>query len=295
MGTLLQARGLKAGEEPERWNIARPQLVKEVHLAYLEAGCDIIASNTFGATRAHLGEDADALMTAGVKVAMEAVREAGHGWVAADISSLGRLLQPYGDMPFEEAVQQFREAAQAGLTAGADLVLIETMTDLLELKAAVLGAREAMEAVGLQVPLFCRAAFEGKRRLLTGADIRGTAAMLVGLGADAVGLNCGLGPKDLLEHTRELLRWCEKPVFISPNAGVPVVASCHAATLEQLGRRPQVRRLLKAGALERVVLLEGERLGEIQAVYEVGDVDDQAAWRGADRARERRSGLLEFA
>lgn len=225
MGTLLQARGLKAGEEPERWNIARPQLVKEVHLAYLEAGCDIIASNTFGATRAHLGEDADALMTAGVKVAMEAVREAGHGWVAADISSLGRLLQPYGDMPFEEAVQQFREAAQAGLTAGADLVLIETMTDLLELKAAVLGAREAMEAVGLQVPLFCSAAFDGKRRLLTGADIRGTAAMLVGLGADAVGLNCGLGPKDLLEHTRELFRWCEKPVFISPNAGVPVVVS----------------------------------------------------------------------
>ncbi len=223
MGTMLQAAGLAGGEEPERWNLAHPDRVKAVHAAYLAAGCDIVTANTFGATREHLGEDARLLMEAGVRLALEATREAGHGWVAVDVSSLGRLLQPYGDMPFEEAVAQFREAVFCGLRAGGDLVLIETMTDALETKAAVLGAKEAMEEAGCVTPLFCSLTFDSQGRLLTGGDIRGTAAMLCGLGVDAVGINCGQEPKALLGNVQELLRWCGKPVFVSPNASLPVV------------------------------------------------------------------------
>lgn len=238
MGTMLQAKGLAGGEPPERWNLSRPEAIREVHRAYLEAGCDIVTANTFGASREHLGEEAPALMAAGMRLAREAVREAGHGWAAADMGSLGRLLQPYGDMPFEEAASQYREAALAALEAGADLILIETMTDLLEVKAAVLGAKEAMEAAHAQVPLFCSLTFDQNGRLLTGADIRGTAAMLCGLRVDAVGLNCGLGPRALMDNARELLAWCEKPVFISPNASLPVVVegvTTYPTTAEDFG------------------------------------------------------------
>ncbi len=223
MGTMLQGMGLGGGEAPEAWNLAHPDRVKSVHMAYLNAGCNIVTSNTFGATRAHLGNDAAPLMEAGVRIAAEAVKSAGHGFAAADLGPLGRLLAPYGDMPFCEAVVQFREAALAGLSAGAHLLLIETMTDLLEIKAAVLGAREAMEAAGKRVPLFASLTFDEKGRLLTGADIRGAAAMLRGLGVDAVGLNCGNAPKALYENVKTLLRWCALPVFVSPNASLPVV------------------------------------------------------------------------
>lgn len=223
MGTMLQAMGLSGGEPPERWNVSQPARVKEVHLAYLAAGCDIVTANTFGATRAHLGEDAEACMRAGVTLAGEAVREAGHGFVAADMGSLGRLLAPYGDLPFEEAVSQFKDAFFVALTAGAQLLLIETMTELLEVKAVVIGAKEAMEAFGRTVPLFCSLTFDENGRLLTGADICATAAMLASLGVDAIGLNCGNAPRALSANVKTLLRWCSLPVFVSPNASLPVV------------------------------------------------------------------------
>ena len=223
MGTMLQAAGLTGSETPESWNLLHPEKVKGVHLAYLAAGCDIVTSNTFGATRAHLGENAAEYMAAGVQIAKEAVKEVGHGWAAGDMGPLGKLLAPYGDMPFEEAVSQFREAAAEGICAGADLLLIETLTDLLEVKAAVLGAKEAMEAEGKKIPLFCSMTFDENGRLLTGADIRGAVAMLEGLRVDAIGLNCGHEPNALLGNARELLRFCALPVFISPNASLPVV------------------------------------------------------------------------
>lgn len=225
MGTLLQQKGLQGGERPECWNIERPQEIIDIHCAYLAAGCDVVTANTFGATHEHLGEVAQTCMQAGVRLALQATQQCGRGWVAADMGSLGRLLSPYGDLPFEDAVQQFREAFTAGLHAGADLLLIETMTDLLEAKAAVLAAREAMEETGRKVPLFCSLTFDEKGRLLTGADIRGAAAMLCGLGVDAIGLNCGNAPAALYENARELLRWSEAPVFVSPNASLPVVVN----------------------------------------------------------------------
>ncbi len=249
MGTMLQAMGLKGGERPESWNLLYPERVEDIHAQYLAAGCDIVTANTFGATRAHLGDEAEALMAAGVRNARRAVEKAGRGWAAVDMGSLGRLLAPYGDMPFEEAVGQFREAFVAGLKANGDLILIETMTDLLEVKAAVLAAKEAMEALDRKVPLFVSLTFDENGRLLTGADIRGTAAMLTGLGVDALGLNCGHEPTALYENVQELCRWSPLPVFVSPNASLPVVkdgVTVFPTTPEAFGR--DMKQMVALGA-----------------------------------------------
>ncbi|NLO86322.1 MAG: dihydropteroate synthase [Clostridiales bacterium] len=223
MGTLLQAMGLKGGERPERWNIEHPERIKGVHLSYLNAGADIVTTNSFGATRAHLGEEAPELMRAAVRVAKAAVAEAGHGFVAADMGSIGKLLVPYGDMPFEEALGQFKESFTCAIEEGADLILIETMTDLLEVKACTLAAKEAMKEIGKKIPLFVSLTFDERGRLLTGADIKGTVAMLTGLRVDAIGLNCGHEPKALMDNVRALLNCCTVPVFIQPNASLPIV------------------------------------------------------------------------
>lgn len=222
MGTLLQAMGLSGGERPESWNISRPQDVRRAHLSYLEAGADIIAANTFGATREHMGGQYEAAMSAGVRIALESVCEAGRGAVAIDMGSLGRLLEPYGDMPFDEAVRQFREAFECGLRAGGQLALIETITDQLEAKAAVLGAREAMELTGISAPIFCSLTFDTEGRLLTGASIEGAVAMLAALGVDAIGINCGREPRALVNNARRLAACSPVPIFVCPNASLPV-------------------------------------------------------------------------
>ena len=239
MGTLLQSMGLKGGERPERWNLVHPERIADVHARYLAAGCDVVTSNTFGATRAHLGEDAEACMRAGVRLARQAVRDAGRGFAAADMGSLGRLIYPCGDLPLEEAAEQFADAFFAGVDEGADLILIETMTDLAEVKAAVLGAREGMARAGRDVPLLVSLTFDERGRLLTGADIEGAAAMLHGLRVDAVGLNCGHEPKALMDNVRALLRACPLPVFVQPNASLPVVIdgkTTFPTTPEEFGR-----------------------------------------------------------
>lgn len=223
MGTLLQSMGLAGGERPERWNLLHPERIEQVHLGYLDAGSDIITTNTFGAAQSHLGDDAAACMRAGVQIARRAREKAGHGYVAADMGPLGRLLAPYGDLPFEEAVRQFREAFSAALSEGPDLLLIETMTDLLEVKACVLGAQEAMEACGTDLPLLASLTFDEKGRLLTGADIPGTAAMLMGLGVTGIGLNCGHEPAALMDNVRALAACSPLPLFVQPNASLPVV------------------------------------------------------------------------
>lgn len=223
MGTLLQAMGLTGGERPETWNLAYPDRILDVHRRYLEAGCDIVTTNTFGATAAHLGEDAPSCMRAGVRIAREAVSRAGHGYVAADMGPSGRLLVPYGDLPFEDAVRLFEDAFAAALGEGPDLILIETMTDLAEVKACVLGAKQALKAAGKQLPLFVSLTFDERGRLLTGADIPGTAAMLEGLGVTAIGLNCGHEPSALMDNVRVLAACSKLPFFVQPNASLPVV------------------------------------------------------------------------
>lgn len=223
MGTLLQAMGLSGGERPETWNLRYPDRILDVHRKYLDAGCDVVTTNTFGATAAHLGEDAPSCMRAGVRIAKKAVSRAGHGYVAADMGPSGRLLAPYGDLSFEDAVRLFQDAFTAAIDEEPDLLLIETMTDLAEVKACVLGAKQALKAAGVKLPLFVSLTFDERGRLLTGADIPGTVAMLEGLGVTAVGLNCGHEPSALMENVRTLADCSSLPFFVQPNASLPVV------------------------------------------------------------------------
>ena len=222
MGTLLQSMGLKGGQRPESWNIAHPERIFEVHESYLKAGAKIVTANTFGAAESHLGDKAQECMAAGVKIAKEAAQKYG-AKAAIDMGSLGRLPEPYGDLPFEEAVRQFREAFVAGINAGGDLILIETMTDLLETRACVIAAKEALDICGKDLPILCSLTFDEYGRLLSGADIPATAAMLEGLGVTGMGLNCGHEPKALIDNITQLLDSTCLPVFMQPNASLPIV------------------------------------------------------------------------
>ena len=218
MGTVLQQRGLPAGGRPELLNLTHPELVKEVHRAYLRAGSQILYTNTFGANARKLagsGHSVEQVVAAAVRNAREAAEESG-ALVALDLGPLGELLEPMGSLSFEEACALFREAAEAGARAGADLAVIETMTDLYEAKAALLAVKEA---AGL--PAFVTMSFEASGRTFTGCTIPSMARTLEGLGADAIGLNCSLGPDLLLPLVQELCENTRLPVIAKPNAGLP--------------------------------------------------------------------------
>lgn len=217
MGTLLQEQGLQAGELPETWNLKNPEPIIEIHKAYLEAGADIILANTFGANRFKYGEDLEKIVTAGVANAKKAVAESGKkAYVALDIGSTGKLLKPMGTLDFEEAVGVFAEIIRAGEKAGADLILIETMSDTYELKAAVLAAKE-----NSALPIMATVIFDESKKMLTGASPQVVVSLLEGLGVDALGINCGLGPKQMKEIVKELLKYASIPVIVNPNAGLP--------------------------------------------------------------------------
>ena len=216
MGTMLQAAGLTGGEAPERWNLTHPETVAEVHRTYLAAGCDIVTANTFGATGARFGAELQKVIQAGVKLARQGVEEAGHGFAAFDMGPTGKLLAPYGELPFQEAVSLYRQAAVWGAEAGADLIIIETMGDPYEMKAAVLGAREACD-----LPILATMMADVNGRLLTGGTVETMAVLLDGLGVTALGLNCGLGGPEMLPLLRRIRRVTERPLLCSPNAGLP--------------------------------------------------------------------------
>ncbi len=225
MGTRLQARGLTGGEPPENWNLSRPDEVKAVYRSYLDAGADMVTANTFGANPLHF-ENWRPLLREGLRLAREAVAEAGRtAYVALDAGSVGRLLKPLGELEFEDAVTIYRDMALEGIGAGCDLLIAETMTDLREVKAAVLGYREAQRTAGTELPVLVSLSFDVNGRLLTGADIEGTAALLTGMeGVDALGMNCGREPAALLPNLKRLLACAEgKPVFFMPNASVPTI------------------------------------------------------------------------
>ena len=215
MGTMLMRAGLTAAERPEAWNLTHPRRIEAIHAEYLDAGADIITTNTFGANELHFPQDLPAIIASAVSSAKSAVHKAGHGWVALDVGPTGRLMEPYGDLPFTQAVSLFENAAALGARAGADLIIIETMTDAYEMKAAVLGAK----AAGLPVIASFTPSLSG--RLMTGADIPGTVALLEGLGVHAVGINCGFGPEHLTPFVHTLLNCASVPVLLSPNAGLP--------------------------------------------------------------------------
>ena len=216
-GTLLQAAGLPLGELPETWNLTRPQQVIALQRQYVQAGSRVLYTNTFGANRfkaAGCGYTVEELVTAGVRCAREA---AGPGCeVALDIGPIGQLMEPLGPLSFDEAYETFRQMLTAGEAAGADRVIFETMSDLQEVRAAVLAARE-----NTRLPVWVTMTFEASGRTFLGVPVSAMALTLTGLGVEALGFNCSLGPKELVPLVRELRSWTPLPLILKPNAGLP--------------------------------------------------------------------------
>lgn len=219
MGTMLQKNGLSAGEIPETWNITHRDTVYAIHKAYADAGCNIIKSNTFGANALKFkGTDytVEEIVTSAIDIAKTAVSGKDKTFVALDLGPTGKLLKPYGELPFETAYELYKQQVIAGKKAGADLVLIETMGDTYEIKAAVLAAKENCD-----LPIVVTMIFDESGKLLTGSDIKTAVFMLEGLGVDAIGFNCGLGPRQMLSLLPELLKYSSTPLAVNPNAGLP--------------------------------------------------------------------------
>ncbi len=222
MGTMLQSRGMPAGALPEALNLTHPDLIRAIHAEYVAAGADVITANTFGANARKLREaGADFTVADTVSAAVNLARAAGAKAVALDIGPTGALLKPLGTMPFDEAYALFAEVVEAGVAAGADLVLIETMSDLLEAKAALLAAREHSS-----LPVITTMTFAADGRTFLGTDPRTAAVTLSALGADAIGLNCSLGPTEAAPLVREILDYATVPVMVQPNAGLPRIETC---------------------------------------------------------------------
>ena len=227
-GTALQAQGLGAGEQPERWNVLYPDRITALHLGYFRAGADVVVTNTFGANGLSFpesgAESLEAVVTAAVRCAKAAAEQAAREmperefYVALDLGPTGRLLEPVGDLPFEEAVELFAQVVRFGAAAGADLVSIETMGDSLEVRAAVTAVRE-----NCSLPVFVTTAYNAAGRLLSGSTPEVMAALLQAMGVTAFGLNCGLGPKEMLPLVRRLYAASHLPVIANPNAGLPIV------------------------------------------------------------------------
>ena len=220
MGTLLQQKGLQAGEASESWNLTHPQEITAIHKAYFDAGTNVVAANTFGANALKYSDERlEALIAAAVENAKRAKAESQapqEKWIALDIGPTGRLLCPFGDLDFEKAVTVFQKTVTLGVKYGVDLILIETMSDLLETKAAVLAAKAACD-----LPILVSNAYSENGRLMTGADPQIMVAMLESLGVDAIGVNCSFGPKQLGGVVREYLKYASLPVLLKPNAGLP--------------------------------------------------------------------------
>lgn len=221
-GTLLQKAGLPAGELPERWNITHPNEVTKIHRDYFGAGSNVVYTNTFGANSLKFSPDElDEIVRCAVSCAKAAKADfGGERFIALDIGPTGKLLKPLGDLLFEDAVKIFSDTVKLGVKYGVDLIVIETMNDSYETKAALLAAKE-----NSNLPVFVTNAYGDDGKLMTGADADAMAALLEGMGADAVGVNCSLGPKALSPVVRRLLKRCSVPVILKPNAGLPAVRS----------------------------------------------------------------------
>ena len=216
MGTMLQAAGLQAGETPELLCLSDPDAVTQIHAAYVEAGCEVITTNTFGANALKLAGKATVREI--YAAASACARAAGARYVAADIGPLGTLLRPLGTMGFDDAYGYFAEAVRAAAAAGCDLIVIETMTDLAEMKAAVLAAKENSD-----LPIFATMTFEPDGRTFLGTSPAIAATTLEALGVEALGINCSLGPAELRPFAQEMLAVTSKPVMVQANAGLPHV------------------------------------------------------------------------
>ena len=216
MGTMLQKKGMEVGTVPETLNILKPEWIVDIHKSYIEAGADIVYANTFGANRYKMentGYSVKELISAAIKNAKEAAKGT-DTLVALDLGPIGQLLEPTGSLTFEEAYDIFKEEVVAA--EGADVIVIETMTDLLETKAAVLAAKE-----NSNLPVMTTMTFEENKRTFTGCSVSAMCLTLQGLGVDALGVNCSLGPKDLLPIVEEISKWTYLPIVVKANAGLP--------------------------------------------------------------------------
>ena len=224
MGTMLQAAGLAPGEHPETFGFERPETVREVHRKYIEAGTRILYANTFGGNPRKLAGqpiDTKTAVTSAIQTAREAAEEGTEKFgqkvsVALDVGPIGELLEPLGTVTFEDAYDAYKETVIAGAEAGADLIVFETFTDLLDAKAAVLAAKENSD-----LPVWVTMTFEESGRTFTGTALGAFAMTMEGLGVEAVGINCSLGPVEILPLARELAEWTNLPLIIKPNAGLP--------------------------------------------------------------------------
>ncbi len=217
MGTLLQAKGLKAGEKPEEWNITHSEDLIGIHLDYLNSGANIINANTFGAY-SHKFDNLEEIISSAMRNAKKAVELSGKekAFVAFDMGPLGKLLEPLGDLPFERAMEIFAESVRIAERYSPDLYMIETMNDSYETKAAVIAVKENSDK-----PIFVSNVYDENRKLMTGASPKAMIALLEGLGVDAIGMNCSLGPKQMLDIAREYVEYSSLPVIVCPNAGLP--------------------------------------------------------------------------
>ena len=216
MGTMLQAAGMKAGALPELLNFEEPEVITDIQRQYVEAGCDVITANTFGANAHKL--DGAATVADVFAAAVACAREAGARYVAGDIGPIGALLRPLGTLSFDEAYDLFAEEVRAGVDAGVDLFIIETMTDLAEIKAAVLACRENSD-----LPVFATMTFEEDGRTFLGTSPEVAAITLDAIGADVLGINCSQGPAELRGLAARMLTVTDKPVMVQANAGLPRV------------------------------------------------------------------------
>ena len=233
MGTLLQERGLRAGETPEDWNVERPDDILAIHRAYIAAGAQVVYANTLGANRLkyHGRHSLEEVIREGLAVANK-VKVRGEGEqrkikIALDLGPTGKVLKPAGDLDFDEAVAAFAETIRIATSAvhlhlspspTPDLIVIETMGDILELKAAVIAAKETCD-----LPVWATVAVDADGKLLTGGSVECVATLLESLGVDAYGFNCGLGPDRMLPHVERLAKLTTKPIIVKPNAGLPTL------------------------------------------------------------------------
>lgn len=216
MGTMLQAFGMEAGELPEIYNIKAPDMIEKIHREYINAGAHVITTNTFGANKFKLNATPYSLQDVikkGVEIAKTAANEQ---LVALDIGPLGQLMAPYGSLGFDEAYEAFKEQVITGANAGADLILIETMSDVYEAKAAILAAKE-----NTNLPVICTMTFQENGRTLTGTDPFTMVNILQNLGVTALGVNCSLGPKEMMPLISKVITYSRIPIIVQPNAGLP--------------------------------------------------------------------------
>lgn len=262
-GTVLQSQGLKPGEFPERWNVEHPEKIVALHYNYFASGANIVHSNTFGAYEGKFtSEELHAIIPAAIKNANKAKKdflktlspedaEEHPCFVAFDMGPCGKLLKPMGDLDFEDAVTLFKKTALIGINfKNVDLVIIETMNDVYESKAAVIAVKEAMEELGKKLPIFVTNVYDKSSRLLTGSTPEVLVSVLEGLGVSALGLNCGLGPADLTDAVSRLIKNASVPVIIKPNAGLPEVVG--GKTVYNVGPNAftaQMKKFAKEGAL----------------------------------------------